>query len=48
LGYVDPNNPETTKAKRRMINQEKNKKFSFYSRSHLDQTKRELLINIIK
>ena len=48
LGYVDPNNPETTKAKRRMINQKKNKKFSFYSRSHLDQTKRELLINIIK
>tara|TARA_B110000977_G_scaffold30738_1_gene40463 strand:+ start:3673 stop:4266 length:594 start_codon:yes stop_codon:yes gene_type:complete len=48
LGYVDPNNPETTKAKRRMINQEKNRKFSFYSRSHLDQTKRELLINIIK
>ena len=48
LGYVDPNNPETTKAKRRMVNQEKNRKFSFYSRSHLDQTKRELLINIIK
>ena len=48
LGFVDSNNPETIKEKNKLIAQEKNKKFNFYSRSHLEQTKRELLIKIIK
>ena len=48
LGYVDPNNPETIKEKEKLIAQEKNKKFNFYSRAHLEQAKRELLIKIIK
>ena len=48
LGFVDSNNPETIKKKNKLIAQEKNKKFNFYSRSHLEQTKRELLIKIIK
>ena len=48
LGYVDPNNPETIKKKEKLIAEEKNKKFNFYSRAHLEQAKRELLIKIIK
>ena len=48
LGFVDSNNPETIKEKNKLIAQEKNKKFNFYSRTHLEQTKRELLIKIIK
>ena len=48
LGYVDPNNPETIKEKEKLIAEEKNKKFNFYSRAHLEQAKRELLIKIIK
>ena len=48
LGYVDPNNPDTIKEKEKLIAQEKNKKFNFYSRAHLEQAKRELLIKIIK
>ena len=48
LGYIDPNNPETIKEKEKLIAQEKNKKFNFYSRAHLEQAKRELLIKIIK
>jgi len=31
-----------------LIAGEKNKKFNFYSRAHLEQAKRELLIKIIK
>ena len=48
LGYVDSNNPETVKEKEKLIAGEKNKKFNFYSRAHLEQVKRELLIKIIK
>jgi len=48
LGYVDPNNPETIKEKNKLIAIEKNKKFNFYSRIHLEQAKREMLIKIIK
>ena len=48
LGFVDSNNLETIKEKNKLIAQEKNKKFNFYSRTHLEQTKRELLIKIIK
>ena len=48
LGYIDSNNPETIKEKEKLIAEEKNKKFNFYSRAHLEQTKRELLIKIIK
>ena len=48
LGFVDSNNLETIKEKNKLITQEKNKKFNFYSRTHLEQTKRELLIKIIK
>ena len=48
LGYVDSNNPDTIKEKEKLIAEEKNKKFNFYSRAHLEQTKRELLIKIIK
>jgi hypothetical protein len=48
LGYIDPNNPETIKEKKKLINEEKNKKFNFYSRTHLNRTKKELLIKIIK
>ena len=48
LGYIDPNNPETIKEKNKLIANEKNKKFTFYSRTHLDKIKRELLIKIIK
>jgi hypothetical protein len=48
LGFVDSSNPETIKKKKKLIVQEKNKKFNFYSRTHLEQTKRELLIKIIK
>ena len=48
LGYVDPNNSETVKKKNELIAVEKNKKFNFYSRTHLEQAKRELLIKIIK
>ena len=48
LGYVDSNNPETIKEKEKLIAEEKNKKFNFYSRAHLEQAKRELLIKIIK
>jgi len=48
LGYVDSNNPETVKEKEKLIAGEKNKKFNFYSRAHLEQSKRELLIKIIK
>jgi|TARA_B110000259_G_scaffold183604_1_gene229151 hypothetical protein len=48
LGYVDSNNPETIKEKEKLIAEEKNKKFNFYSRTHLEQAKRKLLIKIIK
>ena len=48
LGFIDSNNPETIKEKNKLIAQEKNKKFNFYSRTHLEQAKRELLIKIIK
>ena len=48
LGYIDSNNPETIKEKEKLIAEEKNKKFNFYSRAHLEQAKRELLIKIIK
>ena len=48
LGYIDPNNPETINKKNDIINQEKNKKFNFYSRNHLDLTKKKLLIKIMK
>ena len=48
LGYVDSNNPETVKEKEKLIAGEKNKKFNFYSRVHLEKAKRELLIKIIK
>ena len=48
LGYVDPNNPETIKEKEKLIAQEKNKKFNFYSRNHLDLAKKKILIKIIK
>ena len=48
LGYVDSNNPDTIKEKEKLIAEEKNKKFNFYSRAHLEQAKRELLIKIIK
>ena len=48
LGYVDSNNPETIKEKEKLIAEEKNKKFNFYSRAYLEQAKRELLIKIIK
>ena len=48
LGFIDPNNPETINKKNDLINQEKNKKFNFYSRNHLDLTKKKLLIKIMK
>ena len=48
LGYIDSNNPDTIKEKEKLIAGEKNKKFNFYSRAHLEQAKRELLIKIIK
>ena len=48
LGYIDTNNPETINKKNDLINQEKNKKFNFYSRNHLDLTKKKLLIKIMK
>ena len=48
LGYIDSNNPETIKEKEKLIAEEKNKKFNFYSRTHLEQAKREQLIKIIK
>ena len=48
LGYIDPNNPETINKKNDLINQEKNKKFNFYSRNHLDLTKKKILIKIMK
>lgn len=48
LGYIDSNNPDTIKEKEKLIVEEKNKKFNFYSRTHLEQAKRELLIKIIK
>ena len=48
LGYIDPNNPETINKKNDLIDQEKNKKFNFYSRNHLDLTKKKLLIKIMK
>ena len=48
LGYIDPNNPETINKKNDLINQEKNKKFNFYSRNHLDLSRKKLLIKIIK
>jgi len=48
LGYIDPNNLETITKKNDVINQEKNKKFNFYSRNHLDLTKKKLLIKIMK
>jgi len=48
LGYVDSNNPDTIKEKEKLIAEEKNKKFNFYSRAYLEQAKRELLIKIIK
>ena len=48
LGYIDSNNPETIKEKEKLIAEEKNKKFNFYSRAHLEQVKRELLIKVIK
>lgn len=48
LGYVDSNNPDTVKEKEKLIAGEKNKKFNFYSRVHLEKVKRELLIKIIK
>ena len=48
LGYIDSNNPDTIKEKEKLIVEEKNKKFNFYSSTHLEQAKRELLIKIIK
>ena len=48
LGYIDSNNPDTIKEKEKLIAKEKNKKINFYSRAHLEQAKRELLIKIIK
>ena len=48
LGYIDPNNPETINKKNDLIDQEKNKKFNFYSRNHLDLTKKKILIKIMK
>ena len=48
LGYVDSNNPDTIKEKEKLTAGAKNKKFDFYSRAHLEQAKRELLIKIIK
>ena len=48
LGYIDSNNPDTIKEKEKLIAEEKNKKFNFYSRTHVEQAKRELLIKIIK
>jgi len=48
LGYIDQNNPETIKAKNNLIIEEKNKKFNFYSRNHLDLSKKKLLIKIIR
>ena len=48
LGYIDPNNLETINKKNDVINQEKNKKFNFYSRNHLDLTKKKLLIKIMR
>jgi hypothetical protein len=48
LGYIDSNNLDTIKEKEKLIAQEKNKKFNFYSRAHLEQVKRELLIKVIK
>jgi biopolymer transport protein ExbD len=48
LGYIDPSNPDTIKQKNNLITQEKNKKFNFYSRNHLDLTKKKLLIKILK
>jgi hypothetical protein len=48
LGYIDPNNPETINKKNDLINQEKNKKFNFYSRNHLDLSRKKLLIKIMK
>ena len=45
---MDSNNPETVKEKEKLIAGEKNKKFNFYSRVHLEKAKRELLIKIIK
>jgi hypothetical protein len=48
LGFIDSNNPETINKKNDLINQEKNKKFNFYSRNHLDLTKKKLLIKIMK
>ena len=48
LGYIDSNNPDTIKEKEKLIVEEKNKKFNFYSRAHLERAKRELLIKIIK
>ena len=48
LGYIDPSNPDTIKQKNNLIAQEKNKKFNFYSRNHLDLTKKKLLIKILK
>ncbi len=48
LGYIDPKNLETIKAKTDLIAQEKNKKFNFYSRNHLDLIKKKLLIKIMQ
>ena len=48
LGYIDSNNSDTIKEKEKLIAEEKNKKFNFYSRAYLEQAKRELLIKIIK
>jgi len=48
LGFIDSNNPETINKKNDLINQEKNKKFNFYSRNHLDLTKKKILIKIMK
>ena len=48
LGFIDSNNPETINKKNDLIKQEKNKKFNFYSRNHLDLTKKKLLIKIMK
>ena len=48
LGFIDSNNPETINKKNDLITQEKNKKFNFYSRNHLDLTKKKILIKIMK
>ena len=48
LGFIDSNNPETINKKNDLIKQEKNKKFNFYSRNHLDLSRKKLLIKIIK